>query len=183
MKDTLKIGHIITEPQQKDAIHMAVTPVILGDKRAFPGDHVGILSDGRVSANTTTIGVIDPFLKSSIREGDQVWLFLYPGSITALRHEWEHPAFKKDGSAVAPEDLEKTLAKQRIEAEAASAGLSYDDLMFAARDYRDHDEYLCQGSRWDGHDMNDAEQFWQDFKLVTGEELPKHLGGFFSCSC
>ena len=42
-KDTLKIGQIIKEPQTKDAVHMAIAPVIAGECLS-PGAHVGMVN-------------------------------------------------------------------------------------------------------------------------------------------
>ena len=41
----LKIGQIITESQEKDAIHMAIAPVMAREKLC-PGDQVGPYADG-----------------------------------------------------------------------------------------------------------------------------------------
>jgi hypothetical protein len=27
-----------------------------------------------------------------VKEGEEFWMFLPPGSVTGLRHEWTHPA-------------------------------------------------------------------------------------------
>ena len=39
--DTLKLGQIIKTPQQRDAIHIAVAPVLAGDD-INPGQHIGV---------------------------------------------------------------------------------------------------------------------------------------------
>src|SRR6185503_13211587 len=77
----------------RDAIHVAVIPMVAGEILT-PGQHVGLAKDGRVIKSNDQVGVVDPYLKVSVRSGQRFWLFLYPGSITSLRHEWTHPKFK-----------------------------------------------------------------------------------------
>ena len=89
----LKLGQIITTPQNRDAIHVAVAP-ITATKKLFPGEHTGIKRGTSESdENAENIGVVDPFLKDSVKRGETCWLFLYPNTVTGLRHEWTHPAF------------------------------------------------------------------------------------------
>lgn len=95
----LGIGKIITTPQERDAIHVALTPVVAGEELQ-PGQHVGVMlcEDGRYHAHTgafPNIGIVDPFLIESVKESQECWLFLYPNTVTSLRHEWTHPAFSK----------------------------------------------------------------------------------------
>ena len=88
---TPNIGQLCGDDARRDAIHFAVAPVEAGmDLR--PGDHVG-LTDGRASRGAKAIGIVDPFLKGEVKEGQRFWLFLYPNTITSLRHVWTHPAF------------------------------------------------------------------------------------------
>src|SRR5688572_24836400 len=91
MSEHLKLGEIITRSHQRDAIHIAVLPMEAGQEMA-PGAHVH-LKDGKGYSGPVgrQMGVVDPFLRRPVKEGEHFWLFMYPGSITALRHEWDHP--------------------------------------------------------------------------------------------
>lgn len=89
---TPNLGGTPPDDARRDAVHVAVAPVIAGDL-LFPGDEVGPLSDGTFGKATNPIGVVDPFLRGPILGGDRFWLLLFPGTITSLRHVWTHPAF------------------------------------------------------------------------------------------
>lgn len=95
--DVPNIGQLVDEHGKRDAIHIAVIPVIAGQELR-PGEHVGILYDQTIGNGNNRgiklIGIVDPFLTKQVYQFDKVWLFLYPGSITSLRHVWTHPAFQ-----------------------------------------------------------------------------------------
>ncbi len=91
--------NVVTGEPHRDAIHIAIMPVILGEDHIRPGQSVKLAygTSNQVLPenyrNEEAIGVIDPFLDSWAmpRKGDMVWLFLKPGSITGMRHQWTHP--------------------------------------------------------------------------------------------
>lgn len=86
------VGNLIdTNDARRDAIHVAVAPVEAAED-LLPGQHVGLVA-GRASAEAESIGVVDPFLTSPVLKGQRFWLFLYPNTVTSLRHVWTHPAF------------------------------------------------------------------------------------------
>lgn len=100
--DAPKVGQLVPDGERRrDAIHVAVVPATLHrhSSAAKPGEHVGIAEflQGEPICDSWEvrefIGVIDPFLKEKVRPGQRFWLFLYPESITSLRHYWTHPVF------------------------------------------------------------------------------------------
>lgn len=110
MKEEVKLGELITDVRRRDAIHIAMCPVIAGEA-LNPGEEIGILSQTKVGnqqfivvvgKNYKTdlpnkikmLGIVDPFLPMSVWKDDKFWMLLFPNTITNLRHEWEHPHFK-----------------------------------------------------------------------------------------
>lgn len=109
MNDTQKmIGKLITSDAgevHRDAVHVAVMPVIAGDKLQ-PGDRVRLDRDNEVyeaDAVDDIVGIVDPFLAHSVRKGQRLWLFLLPNSVTSLRHVWTHPKIPDEGATTEDE--------------------------------------------------------------------------------
>jgi hypothetical protein len=180
------LGTIISENEKRDAIHLAVEPVIAAHLLQ-PCDDVGLLPDGSASTEGVKhLGIVDPFLKEPVAEGERFWLVVYPRQITSLRHVWEHPAF--------PASLDVTLAPRYSKSEqwirnfADGVSLHYDVLMDGAREWVDSKkrggwgEYLCFGGLLEGESV--PEEFWTHYEAVTGEKVEEdHRGSFFTCSC
>lgn len=178
------IGHAPAEGATRDAIHFAVMPIEAGNKLA-PGARVGILNDGRAGevAAGRTIGIADPFRREPIPLGGRFWLFLDPGTITGLRHEWTHPAFPRSGD-------EKVLADAFICRVAAAIGYGYDFLMKAADRFAESAdskwgcEYTHMGENEDYKRWDDWDGFWRAYEIVRGIKLKDtDLYAPFSCSC
>jgi len=89
-----KLGAIIDGPCGRDAVHVAVAPVEASCELK-PGTHVRLTSSGKATycKPEMAIGIVDPFLTESVKEGQRFWLCLLPGTITSLRHVWTSPAF------------------------------------------------------------------------------------------
>lgn len=96
MDEGPQLGMLIEDgDRRRDAIHIALAPVTAAERLA-PGQHVGLVEVGNlelVGPCDENIGIVDPFLSEDIEPGQRFWLFLYPGTITGLRHVWTHPAF------------------------------------------------------------------------------------------
>ncbi len=166
MPDTLHIGSLITTPQSRDAVHMAIVP-----QRAIstlhPGQHVGVLPTGAMPVGLlglTAVGIVDPFLTQDVPPGADFWLFLYPGSITSLRHDWTHPAFI--GEVSASPTFHNDHANRRWLANYCSNQGA--DL-----------ENILDGHSGDCEGFEISEEFSQRYRAYTGEPCPE----YFSCSC
>src|SRR5262245_55868441 len=94
-----KLGEIINplDNPQKDAIHIAIAPVVAGCNGLKPGEHITLDKDGSATREglllNQAIGIVDPFLKEEVLIGQTFWVFLYPKTVTNIRHDWTHPAF------------------------------------------------------------------------------------------
>ncbi len=99
MNYTPNLGELCNEDARRDAIHIAVAPVVAGVSLA-PGDYF-VLIEGKaiytLPTNPNAVGFVDPTLpRHGIRivAKDQLfWGWIIPGTITSLRHVWTHPAF------------------------------------------------------------------------------------------
>lgn len=87
-----ELGKLATEKDHRDAVHIAVAPVVSAEW-LNPGEHVGLRADGKAVNGVEPIGAVDPFLSHKVMPGERFWLFLFPNTITSLRHVWSHPAF------------------------------------------------------------------------------------------
>jgi hypothetical protein len=98
-EDTQKlIGTILPPTARRDAIHVAVAPCVAVDALA-PGDLVD--ANGQFVNRVKAVGIVDPFLTAPVKRGQRFFIFLFPGTVTGMRHAWQHPAFdttRKEGT-------------------------------------------------------------------------------------
>lgn len=184
----LEIGKIITTNQQRDAIHIAVAPVICGPCSLHPGQHVGVVNpNGDIGISPNSIGVVDPFLKCSVDPGQKFWLFLYPQTVTNLRHEWTHPAFSAPDPA-APEATRKAKSEAWLRQFADLVGVSYDRVIKACESYLetgDIDSEFCLPFDTPDCVWSNAKEMWDHYEIVTGKkaEIDDRTMGVFRCAC
>ena len=174
------VGSILRDPVERDAVHFALAPVIAAHKMDA-GDHVGLNESGEASEEFAPIGIIDPFLTSAVKKGQRCWLFLYPGSIKSLRHEWTHDAFKHPGRT-AKDASEAWMRRWAVE----NMGDDYYD-----GDGKRPDEDAYSDAIRAGHDLNIGpyesardsinDEWWGHWENITG--CKGQRGEYFSCAC
>lgn len=126
--DTL--GSIIDETEKRDAIHLAVEPVVAAVP-LFAGQHVKFDDRGQAtwatlqSAHSDGIGIVDPFLDEPVNPGDRFWLIVYPRQITSLRHVWEHPSFPSSGETSEDQATEPTISETWLREWLAGSDLNH----------------------------------------------------------
>ena len=191
-----KFGQLIEDDsKERDAVHVAVVPVT-ADCTVFPGQHVGLQpgSDDCVCWSDNPIGIVDPFLKHRVERGDWFWLFLYPGTITSLRHMWSHPAFPAVDTSVI--DDPRVLAARRWFTDfcwrynASECCYEYPigvaqllDLgreAFKSGNWIEcgNNQTMCEALR------EQSQEFWRNWSIIEGVEVPASGDGpGFSCSC
>lgn len=166
-----ELGKIITGDAYRDAIHVAVAPVVASEVLQ-PGEYARL--DERQQAMGTTkqyaLGIVDPFLTHPVQAGMKFWLFLLPGTITDMRHQWSHPAF----------DV-KSAAQKIVEQAAAVCGITYEKMLSIASDYAEVGEPVIDNSEdYKSYDFN--KEFWNAIKELTGS-ICEYGGAPFTCSC
>lgn len=183
------IGRLIHTKRHRDAIHVAVAPVEAGEKLK-PGQHIGIRDDGKAVEFFPNIGIVDPFLNVEvINPGERFYMFLYPGTITSLRHEWEHDCFKDSSSSKEPDtskaasekwlrDYARRVNPYIVEQEGEDA--AYETLMQDMRDGTITYHGIDMHSR---DELIDAEELRQHAEVILGKPISYDDFEYFSCTC
>jgi len=158
---------------KRDAIHIAVIPIMAKEKL-----HAGepVCADG--TRKGKPIGIVDPFLTYPIYEDSAFWCFLFPNSVTSIRHEWTHPAFDKDISRSDSEQWLTDFAKE--------FRMGYDDFLERLDEIVVGAEESIHLS-FDTPDRayRDREIMWKHYENTRGVIVPdeKKQDYIFNCSC
>ena len=176
----LPLGQLITSSQQRDAIHIAVAPVVAGE-RLSPGDHVALATNDKetVYLSPVSIGVVDPFLKTRVMPGERFWLFLYPQTITSLRHDWSHPAFEPAPSTA------KEISEKWLRQFADECGVQYEWLLQSAESMVYSGDGRISGTDMPQVAFEKRAEAWQHYEVVTGQTVGAEARDqtMFSCAC
>jgi len=181
-----KLGQLIDPTAQRDAIHVAIVPLKAGCdlwragkiKLKYGSTDIALPADYDVKE---AIGIVDPFLDQyEVKEGQWFWGILTPGTVTGMRHQWEHPKF--DAVQTTSNEHEQWLHD------------------FCDRWNFDYDELISAGvgtDKWRyvtarGNDLHsrhelgsDYDEFWMHLEALTGKKFDTdHREGMgWSCSC
>jgi len=189
MSENLGLGKIITTEQHRDAIHIAVVPVVAGQTLS-PGTKVRLSPTGEaiLSGRKEPIGIVDPFLDRIVAAGEKFWLFLNPGSITSLRHDWTHPAFQDELSERDMETVRKVTGKLTSpESElwlrefAAQINFGYEEFMEELAHAIKTGDSIHTGDQ----EIDVPDELWTHYEAVTGKTVPEkdRENLYFSCAC
>ena len=186
----------------RDAVHVAVISAVAGEELLAATD-VGIASttqdgEGEPVARTDAaklIGIVDPFLCGTVRAGQRFWLFVYPRTITGLKHVWTHPDVASQLSAAPVKPTADDVAAKKAASEKwlrdfceKSDCPGFISVMGIA-------EYIADGGSgdsWDGEYMHfdglDAHgpippEFWDHVEIWLGRKVQGKKATGFSCSC
>lgn len=183
MSETV-LGSILNDTHViRDAIHIAVAPVIAGEILK-PGTHIGFVDKknnvvGGVRKGVKAIGIVDPFLRDDVNTGQLFYICLYPRTITSLRHLWFHPEFEEDD--VLTIDKQKA-AKSRLWLTdfCEKYNINYQELISEIINERE----VCFGDD-DGPDAARDPEFWEHLENVTGRRFNSDFreNTYFRCAC
>lgn len=182
------IGKKLKGGERRDAVHFAVAPVQAGgflragERVKFAPGSTDVVVSWDYDEEAP-VGIIDPFLNDYVANGERCWLFLYPSTITGLRHEWTHPAFpdQQPQSVAQPAESPREYSERWLRGFAEKYKADYNEMIAGVSDgtgafFDDDLEY---------EDFRPGSEFWQHVSTVTGNDFTeKHMQDTsFRCAC
>lgn len=138
----IPLGQLIPldAPANRDATHVAIVPLIAAPGAYLsPGLPFNLTESGLALPchPSEAIGAVDPFLKTTVRPGERFWGLLIPGSVTNLRHQFDHHAFPVAPAPTAEAVTERAITVEkpedpeitRLREFAKTKGLSIDEII------------------------------------------------------
>lgn len=178
------IGNLLDASAGRDAIHLAVEPVIAANALE-PGERIGFLPDGRVTGNrgVEILGIVDPFLSENVCVGQRFWMIVLPRTIASLRHVWEHPGFAPSGGKApdtsASEQWMRAFAVEHFSEDYyGDRGKFSEDEAYAFAIEAGHTNQIGPYEEAREH-MQD--EWWSHWEIITGEKGDRD--SYFSCAC
>lgn len=181
------LGKIHTRQEKRDAIHLAVEPVVAGES-LWPNARITVI-DGVAWREHMgkPLGIVDPFLDKVVEKGERFWFVMFPRAVHSLRHVWTHPAFpdveEPVETVVTPDTDAVNGARSWLQGHAEALGFTYERLMGYADTWVECDDYTYDNTeRYKG--VFDEKEFWKNWEIVTGRTVDEDKREcFFTCSC
>jgi hypothetical protein len=188
MANEPELGKLIEGDASRDAVHIAICPVVAAEKLA-PGQDIGFVEGNRERVEAVIgpalahrrLGIVDPFLRTLVYPEQRFYMFLMPRTITSLRHEWTHPAFE-----VSPEVRQQSESETWLREFAERCGFAFDAMLEHAETWLQHGEHETQyGTERARNEFCEVtpEMFWSHWETFTGRKPPNKTDVFYSCSC
>ena len=185
-----EVGQLLTGSEGRDAIHIAVAPVVAGEKLR-PGTPIAFRDDGDTTIVIGTVpalsvGIVDPFLREEVFVGERFYMFLNPNTITSLRHEWTHPAFKEGFRNTKDMVASENWLRQFCDSHDCPPYKTVLSILTGEFE-GDEDTSARIDANYihlygmDGH-ASIPEEFWDHAEVVTGLKFHNRPSSF-SCSC
>lgn len=192
----VNLGYIPDRLAQRDAVHVAVIPLIAGEtlhpgdkfKLAYGKDDTALRADyNAANDDGTVVGVVDPFMKGwdGVEQGERFWGFLFPGTVTGMRHHWKHPSFGRENVAIPKDEHEKWLREF-----CDKWNFDWSQLIDAATETNEESDWRYVVAQ--GRDLHSAgelgedhDKFWEHLEGYTDKtfDAPHREGMGWSCSC
>ncbi len=157
----------------RDAIHVAVISVV-ADTYLKPGEHYN------------NVGIVDPYLEHMVAIGERFWLFLYPNTVTTLRHQWTHPEFPDIEPVNEKLPADKEISKKFLE-DFADRLFSYDSyegytkLEMLLNGLEDGSGHFGMDIEY-GDDCKPSEELFKHYEIYTGKKMGEKPE-YFRCAC
>lgn len=175
--DNINLGHLIEDENAgRDAIHIAVAPCV-AQYEMWPGSTVTADGIPVPLGHNKAVGIVDPFLREKVANGQKFWICLYPYTVTSLRHTWTHPAFP--ASAASTDDSKAKSMRWLREFAREHDDFSVDDLIDAATNRNVDGDYLSFGDDIYGEI---PDEFYDHVEVVSGKIITNRPK-YFSCAC
>jgi len=168
---------------KRDAIHIAVIPLVAAEI-LIPGQHITINDMGQACGSVLApIGIVDPYImEGKIKPGQKFWMFLYPKTVTNLRHDWEHPVFKAVEEKITNQvKIDKKASEIYLINFAGALGLTCSNLIRRMTSILGGEEDWIH-LNFDIPDYDPVEA-WMHFEIITGLNVENKNKNFISCAC
>lgn len=189
-----EVGKLITDKDAKrDAIHVAIAPVVAGQElraamHVYLKNGIALAHSYGLSRQSDTIGIVDPYIgKEDLKSGDRFYLFLYPETVSSVRHDWIHPAFPSDKFSYSKQWLENFATEYASEwsnwtypdsDKEPKASSNYEALMMDLKSFVETGHIALARSEW----LDLPRELWMHYENVTGEEV-KYKAERLPCRC